>query len=87
MNSIKKKLIYNNLKGLRRKGINEDKVLKSKDAHGLKQSPRDLEMDSKIDQYFQDNNFMKYINEHALYVKKNEHGYLISLSIFGIWII
>lgn len=40
------------------------------------------EMNSKIDQYFQDDIFMKYLDEYALYVKKNEHGDILLVCLY-----
>jgi len=46
----------------------EDKVLKLKRAlYGLKQAPR--AWNSHIDKYFQDNGFVRCLNEYALYIK------------------
>lgn len=50
------------------KGL-EDKVLKLKKAlYGLMQAPR--AWSSRIDKYFQENNFIKCPHQHALYVKE-----------------
>ncbi|KAE8666438.1 Phospholipase D delta [Hibiscus syriacus] len=49
----------------------EDKVYRLKKAlYGLKQAPR--AWNTRIDEYFQRNGFMKSPYEHALYTKKNE---------------
>ncbi|KAM2949577.1 hypothetical protein FF1_036456 [Malus domestica] len=54
----------------------EDKVLKLKKAlYGLKQAPR--AWNSRIDKYFQENNFTKCPHEHALYVKVKDGDILI----------
>lgn len=58
--------------GYMKKG-QEDKVYRLKKAlHGSKHAPRAL--NTKIDEYFQKNGFMKTPNEHALYTKKNQVG-------------
>ncbi|KAM2718779.1 hypothetical protein EV1_030652 [Malus domestica] len=54
----------------------EDKILKLKKAlYGLKQAPR--AWNSRIDKYFQENNFTKCPHEHALYVKVKDGDILI----------
>ncbi|KAM2011380.1 hypothetical protein EV2_024130 [Malus domestica] len=54
----------------------EDKVLKLKKAlYGLKQAPRAC--NSRIDKYFQENNFTKCPHKHALYVKVKDEDILI----------
>ncbi|KAM1937502.1 hypothetical protein FF1_015220 [Malus domestica] len=54
----------------------EDKVLKLKKAlYGLKQAPQ--AWNSRIDKYFQENNFIKCPHEHALYVKVKYEDILI----------
>ncbi|XP_050139286.1 uncharacterized mitochondrial protein AtMg00810-like [Malus sylvestris] len=54
----------------------EDKVLKLKKAlYGLKQAPR--AWNSRIDKYFQENNFIKCPHEHTLYVKVKDEDILI----------
>ncbi|KAM1744384.1 hypothetical protein ACFX11_011278 [Malus domestica] len=54
----------------------EDKVLKLKKAlYGLKQAPR--AWNSRIDKYFQENNFTKCPHEYALYVKVKDGDILI----------
>ncbi|KAE8657188.1 Detected protein of unknown function [Hibiscus syriacus] len=51
----------------------EDKVYRLKKAlYGLKQAPR--AWNTRIDEYFQRNGFMKSPYEHALYTKKSEDG-------------
>ena len=46
----------------------ENKVLKlNKALYGLKQAPR--AWNTRIDKYFQENNFMKCPHEHAFYTK------------------
>ncbi|CAH9103236.1 unnamed protein product [Cuscuta epithymum] len=59
----------------------EDKVLRLRKAlYGLKQAPR--AWNSRIDQYFQANGFMKCPQEHALYVKKNRQGDILLVCIY-----
>ncbi|KAM2891593.1 hypothetical protein COP2_009862 [Malus domestica] len=54
----------------------EDKVLKLKKAlYGLKQALR--AWNSRIDKYFQENNFIKCPHEHVLYVKVKDRDILI----------
>ena len=55
----------------------EDKVLRLKIAlDGLKQAPRAWY--SKIDKYFQENDFIKCPYEHALYVKEKDEDLLVA---------
>ncbi|KAM0989066.1 hypothetical protein FF1_013044 [Malus domestica] len=54
----------------------EDKVLKLKKAlYGLKQEPQ--AWNSRIDNYFQENNFIKCPHEHTFYVKVKDEDILI----------
>ena len=49
----------------------KNQILKLKRAfYGLKQTPRPW--NNRIDKYFQDNNFIKYPHEDALYMKLSE---------------
>ena len=58
----------------------EDKVLRLKKAlDGLKQAPRAWY--SKIDKYFQENDFIKCPYEHALYVKE-KHGDIVVACLY-----
>ncbi|CAH9069840.1 unnamed protein product [Cuscuta europaea] len=59
----------------------EGKVLRlSKALYGLKQAPR--AWNSRIDQYFQANGFVKCPQEHALYIKKNHQGDILLVCIY-----
>ncbi|KAL9272083.1 Retrovirus-related Pol polyprotein from transposon TNT 1-94-like protein, partial [Drosera capensis] len=59
----------------------EDKVLKlRKTLYGLKQAPR--AWNSRIDKYFQENDFKKCPYEHALYVKVNEKGDMLLVCLY-----
>ncbi|KAG8490237.1 hypothetical protein CXB51_015585 [Gossypium anomalum] len=59
----------------------EDKVYHLKKAlYGLKQAPR--AWNTKIDEYFQKNMFMKIPYEHALYTKKNKVSDIMILCLY-----
>ena len=58
-----------------------DKVLKLKKAlYGLKQAPR--AWNSRLDKYFQANNFTKCPHEHALYAKVNDNGDILYACLY-----
>ena len=58
----------------------ENKVLKlNKALYGLKQAPR--AWNTRIDKYFQENNFMKCPHEHALYTKM-ENGDILLVCLY-----
>lgn len=59
----------------------QDKVYCLKKAlYGLKQASR--AWNTRIDEYFQKNGFMKSPNEHALYMKKNEIGDIMIVCLY-----
>ncbi|RDX99131.1 hypothetical protein CR513_17863, partial [Mucuna pruriens] len=59
----------------------EEKVLKLKKAlYGLKQAPR--AWNSRIDKYFQDNEFVRCQHEYALYVKKIDNGDILLVCLY-----
>ncbi|KAE8679315.1 hypothetical protein F3Y22_tig00111402pilonHSYRG01195 [Hibiscus syriacus] len=59
----------------------EDKVYRlNKALYGLKQAPR--AWNTRIDEYFQRNGFMKSPYEHALYTKKNEDGDIMIVCLY-----
>ncbi|KAL4283880.1 hypothetical protein GQ457_16G026560 [Hibiscus cannabinus] len=59
----------------------EDKVYRLKKAlYGLKQAPR--AWNARIDEYFQENGFIKSPYEHTLYSKKNEDGDIMIVCLY-----
>ncbi|PHT36714.1 hypothetical protein CQW23_24414 [Capsicum baccatum] len=66
--------------GYLKKG-HEDKVYRLKKAlYGLKQAPR--AWNTRIDEYFQKNGFVKSPYEHALYTKKNKAGDIMIVCLY-----
>jgi len=59
----------------------EDKVLKLKRSlYGLKQAPR--AWNSRIDKYFQDNGFVRCLNEYALYIKTFDNEDILIVCLY-----